>query len=260
MGAPSQTCLPNVVPNPIDGDDKNNAHGSVLWAVFLVGQAGTALSAAASQYLAAVRGSHSLSEPMDFASLSLFGLISSQHIVPLLPGSGPDLRRGRPPGLWLAVPSLQSAIGGDSPAILNYTLNNSPLSRKTRAFQRIFHTLPTPCGKWRTPVQNIGSDGGEKPSPRGEGLQKLGFSFCPVRSTFSYGNPLCGDNAHTAWYFLSHVRKEAKNAQGGFPLEQPPFSRQRRRVLWDETVSAPAAASALRSRSANKPAAASAGT
>ena len=44
-----------------------------------MGQSGSALGASAGQDLAAVGGSHSLSEPMDFASLSLFGLISSEH-------------------------------------------------------------------------------------------------------------------------------------------------------------------------------------
>ena len=44
-----------------------------------MGQSGSALGASAGQDLAAVSGSHSLSEPMDFASLSLFGLIGSEH-------------------------------------------------------------------------------------------------------------------------------------------------------------------------------------
>ena len=50
----------------------------------LVGQSGSALGTSAGQDLAAVRGGHSFSEPMDFASLSLFGLISHFHdAVPL---------------------------------------------------------------------------------------------------------------------------------------------------------------------------------
>ena len=50
-----------------------------LWASFLVGQSGSALGTSAGQDLAAIGGRHSLSEPMDFASLSIFGLISSEH-------------------------------------------------------------------------------------------------------------------------------------------------------------------------------------
>ena len=44
-----------------------------------VGQAGAAASAAASQDLAAVGGSHTLTETMDLGAMTLLGLIGTNH-------------------------------------------------------------------------------------------------------------------------------------------------------------------------------------
>ena len=49
-----------------------------------VGKAHSALSAASLQYFSAVSGLHSLAEAMNFASLTLLGLIGSQHGLYLL--------------------------------------------------------------------------------------------------------------------------------------------------------------------------------
>ena len=106
-----------------------------LWASFLVGQSGSALGASAGQDLAAIGGSHSLSEPMDFASLSLFRLIGSEHRSSPPSGSWRRPRRGSLPDV---VGHLsQRAIGRDDPAIVNYTLNLVPMSRKSCCFSGI---------------------------------------------------------------------------------------------------------------------------
>ena len=49
-----------------------------------MGQASAALGAAAGQHLTAVSGGHSLAEAVLFLSLTLFGLISSEHFLHLL--------------------------------------------------------------------------------------------------------------------------------------------------------------------------------
>jgi hypothetical protein len=47
----------------------------------LIGQSFSALSASSLQYVSAVSGSHSLSEAVLFLSLTLFGLIGSEHLL-----------------------------------------------------------------------------------------------------------------------------------------------------------------------------------
>ena len=106
-----------------------------LWASFLVGQSGSALGTSAGQDLAAVCGGHSLSEPMDLASLSLFGLISSEHVRSPPSGSWRRPRRGSLPDVVGRL--SQRAIGRDDPAIVNYTLNLVPMSRKSCCFSGI---------------------------------------------------------------------------------------------------------------------------
>ena len=48
---------------------------------FLVAQAGTALGAAASENLAAIAGSHSLTEAVHLGALALLGLIGTEHCM-----------------------------------------------------------------------------------------------------------------------------------------------------------------------------------
>ena len=60
-----------------------------------VGQTGASLVAAPGKNLAAVGRGHSLPETMDFGSVTLFGLIGTQHLVHLLKEYGP-VRRAMP--------------------------------------------------------------------------------------------------------------------------------------------------------------------
>ena len=78
-----------------------------------MGQSGSALGASAGQDLAAIGGSHSLSEPMDFASLSLFRLIGSEHRSSPPSGSWRRPRRGSLPdvvGHLYSCPSVKKKL------------------------------------------------------------------------------------------------------------------------------------------------------
>lgn len=77
----------------------------------LVGQSGSALGTSAGQDLAAVRGGHSFSEPMDFASLSLFGLIGSEHFRSPPSGSRRRPRRGSLPCMWSVIRPPNALLG-----------------------------------------------------------------------------------------------------------------------------------------------------
>ena len=126
-----------------------------LWASFLVGQSGSALGTSAGQDLTAVCGGHSLSEPMDLASLSLFGLISSEHVRSPPSGSWRRPRRGSLPDVVGHL--YQRAIGRDDPAILNYTLNLVPMSRKSYCFCGILSLRGVNSRKATRGVQDVGS-------------------------------------------------------------------------------------------------------
>ena len=119
-----------------------------------MGQSGSALGASAGQDLAAIGGSHSLSEPMDFASLSLFRLISSEHRSSPPSGSWRRPRRGSLPDVVGHL--YQRAIGRDDPAILNYTLILVPLSRKSYCFRGILLPCGVNSGRPAGRVQDVG--------------------------------------------------------------------------------------------------------
>ena len=118
------------------------------------GQLCSALGTTASQDLAAVGGSHSLSEPMDFASLSLFRLIGSKHRSSPPSGSWRRPRRGSLPDVVGHL--YQRAIGRDDPAILNYTLILVPLSRKSYCFCGILLPCGVNSGRPAGWVQDVG--------------------------------------------------------------------------------------------------------
>ena len=119
-----------------------------------MGQSGSALGASAGQDLAAIGGSHSLSEPMDFASLSLFRLIGSEHRSSPPSGSWRRPRRGSLPDVVGHL--YQRAIGRDDPAILNYTLILVPLSRKSYCFCGILLPCGVNSGRPAEWVQDVG--------------------------------------------------------------------------------------------------------
>ena len=119
-----------------------------------MGQSGSALGASAGQDLAAIGGSHSLSEPMDFASLSLFRLISSEHRSSPPSGSWRRPRRGSLPDVVGHL--YQRAIGRDDPAILNYTLILVHLSRKSYCLRGILLPCSVNSGCHAGWVQDVG--------------------------------------------------------------------------------------------------------
>ena len=119
-----------------------------------MGQSGSALGASAGQDLAAIGGSHSLSEPMDFASLSLFRLIGSEHRSSPPSGSWRRPRRGSLPDVVGHL--YQRAIGRDDPAILNYTLIYERMSRKSCCFCGILCTGCAGSGEVTAQIQDVG--------------------------------------------------------------------------------------------------------